>query len=91
MSAAECRTLVARAAEALGGFVHRLDADGLKQEAVYRNSKGAEHRTPVADVLTHLVLHSHYHRGQVAAALRALGTDPPWTDFIAFCRAANSE
>ena len=87
VDAAECRALVDRAADALGAFVADLTEEGLRAEAVYRNSKGVEYRTPVHDVLTHVVLHSHYHRGQAAAALRSLGVDPPWTDFIAFARA----
>lgn len=86
VDAAECRTLVDQAADALGAFVADLTEERLHTEAVYRNSKGVEYRTPVHDVLTHVFLHSHYHRGQVATALRALGVDPPWTDFIAFAR-----
>lgn len=86
VDAAGCRALVERAADALGAFVTDLTEDGLQAEAVYRNSKGVEYRTPVHDVLTHLFLHSHYHRGQAAAALRALDAEPPWTDFIAFAR-----
>lgn len=86
LNAAECRVLIEQAADVLGSFVDSLDADDLAQSAVYRNSKGTTYRTPVPDVLTHLLLHSHYHRGQAAAALRALGVDPPWTDFIAFAR-----
>jgi uncharacterized damage-inducible protein DinB len=69
--------------------VENLTEDGLRVEALYHNSKGIEYRTPVHDVLTHVFLHSHYHRGQSAAALRALGVDPPWTDFIAFARATD--
>ncbi len=86
LNADDCRTLVEQAAEALGHFVDVLGAEQLQQHAVYRNSKGVEYRTPIADVLTHILLHSHYHRGQAAAALRALDVDPPWTDFIAFAR-----
>jgi uncharacterized damage-inducible protein DinB len=33
-------------------------------------------------VLRHLVNHSTYHRGQVAAKLKRLGVDPPGTDLI---------
>lgn len=86
VDAAGCRALVEQAASALGAFVAKLTEDRLQAEAIYRNSKGVEYRTPVHDVLTHVFLHSHYHRGQAAAALRALGVDPPWTDFIAFAR-----
>jgi uncharacterized damage-inducible protein DinB len=89
VDAAGCRALVEEAAGALGAFVADLTEDGLRAEAAYRNSKSVEYRTPVHDVLTHVFLHSHYHRGQAAAALRALGVDPPWTDFIAFARATD--
>ena len=38
---------------------------------------------PIAkDVLTHVILHSAYHRGQVALAMRAAGMEPAYTDFI---------
>jgi uncharacterized damage-inducible protein DinB len=33
-------------------------------------------------VLRHLVNHSTYHRGQVAAKLKRLGVDPPVTDLV---------
>jgi uncharacterized damage-inducible protein DinB len=33
-------------------------------------------------VLRHVVNHSTYHRGQVAAKLRRLGVEPAATDFI---------
>jgi len=36
----------------------------------------------VQDILTHVLLHSVYHRGQIAADLRAGGAQPPYTDFI---------
>lgn len=81
-----CRALVENAATSLEAFVAGLTEGGLRAAAVYRNSRGNAYRTPVADVLTHVFFHSHYHRGQTAAALRALGVDPPWTDFIAFVR-----
>jgi uncharacterized damage-inducible protein DinB len=36
----------------------------------------------VGDILTHVVAHSAYHRGQIAAAVRAAGGAPAYTDFI---------
>lgn len=35
-----------------------------------------------AEALTQVVMHSQYHRGQCAARLRAVGGEPPMTDFI---------
>lgn len=34
------------------------------------------------DVLTHVIMHSVYHRGQIAAEVRASGSEPAYTDFI---------
>jgi uncharacterized damage-inducible protein DinB len=48
----------------------------------YRNSKGEEWSSSVQDILLHVVLHSAYHRGQIATAVRASGGQPAYTDFI---------
>jgi uncharacterized damage-inducible protein DinB len=37
-------------------------------------------------VLRHVVNHSTYHRGQVAAKLKRLGIDQPATDFVFWAR-----
>ena len=55
---------------------------GLDQTATYLNSKGEEWTSEVGDVLTHVLLHSAYHRGQIAADLRATGHTPAYTDYI---------
>ncbi len=52
----------------------------------YVNSRGEPWSSTVADVLTHVVLHGAYHRGQIAADLRAAGREPPYTDFIEAAR-----
>jgi uncharacterized damage-inducible protein DinB len=36
----------------------------------------------VDDIATHVVFHSHYHRGQIASLVRAAGHTPAYTDFI---------
>jgi uncharacterized damage-inducible protein DinB len=38
----------------------------------------------LAETLLQVVMHSSYHRGQVATRIRELGGDPPLTDFIAW-------
>ena len=48
----------------------------------YVNSKGEAWRSTVGDILTHVVLHSSYHRGQIASHVRATGAEPAYTDFI---------
>jgi uncharacterized damage-inducible protein DinB len=48
----------------------------------YQNSKGETWSSRKDDILMHLITHSAYHRGQVAAAVRAAGCAPAYTDFI---------
>jgi uncharacterized damage-inducible protein DinB len=47
-----------------------------------QNSKGETWSSRKDDILMHLITHSAYHRGQVAAAVRAAGCAPAYTDFI---------
>ena len=43
-------------------------------------------RNTPRDILTHLGMHSHYHRGQIAILVRRAGSTPAVTDFIVFRR-----
>ncbi len=54
----------------------------LAQPISYQNSKGETWSSRKDDVLMHVITHSVYHRGQVAAAVRAAGFTPASTDFI---------
>jgi len=61
--------------------------DGLSPESLgepirYTNSKGEEWSNTVADMLTHVVLHSSYHRGQVASLLGRAGEAAAYSDYI---------
>jgi uncharacterized damage-inducible protein DinB len=67
-------------------FVEQLGASDLDRTASYRNSSGTAYETPVRDVLSHLFTHAHYHRGQIARAVREAGHEPVWTDFIVYAR-----
>lgn len=52
----------------------------------YRNSAGNAFENDVDAILTHVVMHGHYHRGQIARAMRAAGREPVYTDYIGFVR-----
>jgi uncharacterized damage-inducible protein DinB len=54
----------------------------LSQSVSYTNSKGEAWSSTVQEILTHLVIHSAYHRGQIASDLRAAGQEPAYTDYI---------
>ncbi len=62
-----------------------LDELGLEREIEYERDNTVHHNT-IRDILTHVVMHSHYHRGQIAHAVRRSGGDPPVIDFIAWRR-----
>jgi uncharacterized damage-inducible protein DinB len=59
-----------------------LDEEALEDGVGYRNSQGQFWTSSVADILTHVVLHAAYHRGQIAAAVREAGATPAYTDYI---------
>jgi uncharacterized damage-inducible protein DinB len=52
----------------------------------YTNSKGEPWTSSVDDIVTHVTIHGGYHRGQIAAALRAAGFTPAYTDYIQAAR-----
>lgn len=54
----------------------------LSQTVSYRNSKGEMWASNVTDILTHVILHAAYHRGQIASHMRGQGKTPAYTDFI---------
>jgi len=54
----------------------------LGQTVSYKNSKGEPWTSTAQDILTHVVMHSAYHRGQIASHMRASGQTPAYTDFI---------
>src|SRR6202795_4020078 len=61
----------------LGGrcleFLDLLTAGAVSQSITYKNTKGEEWTSTIVDVLTHVVIHSAYHRGQIASHSPATG------------------
>jgi len=64
------------------GYLDGLTDETLSRPVTYRNSKGEAWTSTVADILTHVLLHSAYHRGQIASHMREAGQTPAYTDFI---------
>jgi uncharacterized damage-inducible protein DinB len=63
-------------------YLETLDEEGLDESIGYRNSKGEFWTSTIGDILTHVLLHAHYHRGQIASAEREAGGIPAYTDYI---------
>ncbi|MEO8432607.1 MAG: DinB family protein [Acidobacteriota bacterium] len=71
--------------EMRGRWTAFLEARGPGDEdrcVGYTNSKGEKWESAVSEILTHVVLHGGYHRGQIAAEIRAAGHEPAYTDYI---------
>ena len=67
-------------------YINALDGQSLDDSVEYTNSAGQTFRTPIADILQHVVLHGQYHRGKINLLLRQGGHEPAPTDFIAYVR-----
>jgi len=78
----ECEALADEMGSAWKKYLASLSADGLAEVVDYKNTKGEPWRNRVEDVLTHVIMHSAYHRGQIAMEMRAAGLEPALTDFI---------
>lgn len=63
-------------------LIEGLSDTVLESKCEYANSKGESCGDRVEDILRHVVMHSAYHRGQIAADMRAAGLEPVYTDFI---------
>lgn len=82
----ECETLIEENDRDWTGFLGGLREEDLDREVIYVNSKGTEFNTPVRDILTHVLIHGGYHRGQIALAMRNAGAEPLVTDYIDWTR-----
>ncbi|CAN5703760.1 damage-inducible protein DinB [soil metagenome] len=67
-------------------FLSGVDDEDLQKPLAYRSFKGEPWRQPLVDQLLHVVIHSTYHRGQIATLFRQAGFAAPATDLIVFKR-----
>lgn len=67
-------------------YLPELDAAEVARVVHYQNQSGQSFSQPVGDILTHVAMHSMYHRGQVSWELRLAGIAPPAIDLIVALR-----
>lgn len=63
-------------------YLASMNESALARSLTYKNTKGENFTSQKQDILLHVVMHSAYHRGQIAADMRAAGFTPAYTDFI---------
>jgi uncharacterized damage-inducible protein DinB len=78
----QCEAQIANLALLWREFLSHVSSPGLSEKVTYKNSKGEPWTSTVEDMLSHVILHSAYHRGQIASQVRAGGEQPAYTDFI---------
>ena len=83
LSLTECERYLLTLESAWPEQLDKLGLSSLAENVEYRNSRGEEFSTSVADVLMQVLMHGTYHRGQIAMDMRAHGFTPVLTDYIA--------
>jgi uncharacterized damage-inducible protein DinB len=65
-------------------FLATIPPSAADQMVTYVNFEGQRWAYPLRDMVQHLIVHSAFHRGQVASLLRQLGVAPPHTDYLVY-------
>jgi len=79
---AQCEAEAARLSGEWHEYLDLVTAGDVNQTISYKNTEGQAWTSAIVDVLTHVVMHSAYHRGQIASHMRSIGQAPAYTDFI---------
>lgn len=76
----ECAAELARDASEWSAYL--ATKPDLAARVQYTNQEGERVDVSIDEILTHVVMHSAYHRGQLAMLTRDAGATPAPTDFI---------
>ncbi len=86
LSMEECGELARETAGNYEKLLRRFEENGLDLNARYKTSEGVEHENTFRELLTHVLLHSSIHRGNIMLKLREDGFEPPKIDYIIYLR-----
>ncbi len=78
----ECERQAAEMASLWTNYLAGKSEADLAATVAYKNTQGQNWSSRKDDILIHVVMHSAYHRGQIATDVRAAGVHPAYTDFI---------
>jgi len=82
LSMEQCHEYALGLPKTWSAYLDRLGENELAEKITYHNSKGESWMNTVQDILMHVIMHSAYHRGQIASDMRGEGHTPAYTDFI---------
>lgn len=72
----------ARSHQSIAEFASGLVDEDFARELAYQDSRGADHRRPMGLLITHLVNHGTYHRGEASLMLTSLRCSPGDIDYL---------
>jgi len=82
----ECGALSAENEAGYQAFISQLGEEQIAERVRYRTSQGQEFTTAILDILTQVITHGPYHRGQIAKIIGRSGGGAASTDFIILVR-----
>ena len=86
LSLEECEDLAHETAENYDRLLKRFDEEGLNLRAKYKTSEGVAYENTFRELLSHVLVHSATHRGNIVIKLREEGFTPPKIDYIIYLR-----
>jgi uncharacterized damage-inducible protein DinB len=82
--------LMKKTSESVKNFVIAFDEDRLQTKLFFKRLNGEENLMPFYQILSHVINHSSYHRGQLVTMLRLVGfTNVSSTDLSVFYKLMN--
>lgn len=67
-------------------YIAAITVETLDSLCTYTSGEGVRYRSLVDDIITHVLNHGTYHRGQIATLVTQCGGERAVTDFIAMTR-----
>lgn len=89
MTIEDCGVLARETAEAYEKLLRRFEEEGLDIRVKYRTSEGIPYENNFRELITHVLMHSAIHRGNIILKLREEGFIPPKIDYIIYVREIN--
>ena len=86
LSVEECGELARDTADKFEKLLRRFEEEGLDLKARYQTSEGVPYVNDFREMLTHVIIHSSIHRGNIILKLREDGFEPPKIDYIIYLR-----
>jgi uncharacterized damage-inducible protein DinB len=85
-SQSEIKDVLKKSSHDLSHFLNSISDSDLERKITYVNTKGDSFVSSLKEILTHLAVHSAYHRGQIIILIKPVVKTLPYTDYIYFAR-----